>query len=363
MPIADSNSSSNNSSLHGSSAARITAVDEAEPVINLPVDITSVPDQLTDATASDQSVSNTDTIVIVDPISDMATSLPLSSSAPVDSAVTLTAATDAAAATAAAPVRNSDDVVPIEESSANDDPITGDSSDQDISVLEDGEYDELLEEGRKTNVPTKYIPYSVGHDVNPLGTGAQGSMHQTDTADAKGYAKTSAKKQSSRRQKPSKQYKPRYNEFIVKNTRLVAAEDTGDEDIPFSALREMYKYKAHVTNLSPSVAIDTISSHISSKLGVKANIRIVSRLGARALSLFVMFSSDSDTLDLRMAGLWPRGTLVSKWNPTNNKKSQLVQGRGHSSHSSMPHRELHERDGFMYKRKDQQQLNGQWRNK
>ena len=109
--------------------------------------------------------------------------------------------------------------------------------------------------------------------------------------------------------------------------------------------------------------IDTISSHISSKLGVKANIRIVSRLGARALSLFVMFSSDSDTLDLRMAGLWPRGTLVSKWNPTNNKKSQLVQGRGHSSHSSMPHRELHERDGFMYKRKDQQQLNGQWRNK
>ena len=76
-----------------------------------------------------------------------------------------------------------------------------------------------------------------------------------------------------------------------------------------------------------------------------------------------MFSSDSDTLDLRMAGLWPRGTLVSKWNPTNNKKSQLVQGRGHSNHSSMPHRELHERDGFMYKRKDQQQLNGQWRNK
>ena len=265
-------------------------------------------------------------------------------------------------------MRNSDDAAPIEEPSVNDDPITGDSSDQDISVLEEGEYDELLEEGRKTNVPTKYIPYSVGHDVNPLGTGAQGSKHQldnskqTDTAGAKGFAKTSTKKQSSTRQKPSKQYKPRYNEFIVKNTRLVAAEDTGDEDIPFSALREMYKYKAHVTNLSPSVAIDTISSHISSKLGVKANIRIVSRLGARALSLFVMFSSDSDTLDLRMAGLWPRGTLVSKWNPSSNKKSQPVHGRGHSYNSSMLHREPHESDGFMYKRKDQQQLNGQWRN-
>ena len=340
---------------------------------NLPVDTISVPGQLTDATASNQSLSNTDIPDIeassVDPISVAVTVLPPPNSAPVSAVTHAAPAAATAAADAPSTVINSDDAAPIEEPSVNDDPITGDSSDQDISVLEDGEYDELLEEGRKTNVPTKYIPYSVGHDVNPLGTGAQGSKHQldnskqTDTAGAKGFAKTSTKKQSSTRQKPSKQYKPRYNEFIVKNTRLVAAEDTGDEDIPFSALREMYKYKAHVTNLSPSVAIDTISSHISSKLGVKANIRIVSRLGARALSLFVMFSSDSDTLDLRMAGLWPRGTLVSKWNPTNNKKSQLVQGRGHSSHSSMPHRELHERDGFMYKRKDQQQLNGQWRNK
>ena len=136
-----------------------------------------------------------------------------------------------------------------------------------------------------------------------------------------------------------------------------------------SALRELYKYRAHVTNLSPDCDIDAVASHIRTKLGVNANLKIVSRQGSSALSLMVMFSSASDTLDLRMSGLWPKGTLVSKWNPSFHKRKQVRQGQSYQSSARqnadrpLSPRSQNSSDNYEYQRSDQRRLNGQWRNK
>ena len=110
--------------------------------------------------------------------------------------------------------------------------------------------------------------------------------------------------------------------------------------IPFSALREFFKYKAFITNLCPSTNIETIKNHINSLLQVNALVKKVSPDGASYLSLIIFFTSDSDKLNLRMRGLWPNGTAIKQCIPNNNRKrngnnaihgnNQGVRGQGHS---------------------------------
>ena len=275
---------------------------------------------------------------------------------------------------------------------------------QDISTLEEGEYDAILEEGSQVGVraKAKFVSYTnmlknmfskpgTGNDnmrgkstqvnpfaastpdkfslVNPFGTSTTDVSEQTGNSTDKDNGKAAAKMHKSGRKKSSNQHKPRFNEFIVKNSKLVTEEETEGQDIPFSALRESYKYRAHVTNLSPDCDIDAVASHIRTKLGVNANIKIVSRQGSSALSLMVMFSSASDTLDLRMSGLWPKGTLVSKWNPSFHKRKQVRQGQSYQSSARqnadrpLSPRSQNSSDNYEYQRSDQRRLNGQWRNK
>ena len=114
---------------------------------------------------------------------------------------------------------------------------------------------------------------------------------------------------SSRNSNSNKTKKP-LNEFLVKNAKQVSVSMDGDANIPFAALKESFRYKAFVTNLSPSCSVDAIKGHVNSKLGVNAVIKPVSPAGAPYLSLILLCTSESDKLDLRMAGLWLRGTIV-----------------------------------------------------
>ena len=112
----------------------------------------------------------------------------------------------------------------------------------------------------------------------------------------------------------------------------MTVEEEGGAGIPFSALRELFRYKAYVTNLSPNTNIETIGRHINSKLEVNTRIKTVSPSGAPHLSLILMFTSESDTLDLKMTGLWPKGTIIEKCIPLNQRKRN---GR-RSNHGTMP---------------------------
>ena len=106
----------------------------------------------------------------------------------------------------------------------------------------------------------------------------------------------------------------------MRNKKQVTEEVEGGPGIPFSALREKFRYKAYITNLSPNSNIESIKSHIDLKLGVNAAIKIVSPTDALYLSVILMFSSEDNTLDLRMAGLWPKGTVVLECKPPKHRK-------------------------------------------
>ena len=160
----------------------------------------------------------------------------------------------------------------------------------------------------------------------------------------------------------------------------------GDANIPFAALKESFRYQAFVTNLSPSCSVDAIKGHVNSKLGVNAVIKPVSPAGAPYLSLILLCTSESDKLDLRMDGLWPRGTIVRQCKPpkkkkrngnTNNGESssgEQMQGKeqshqvpvnchrnDHSGRSVSTENQVTGKD-FIHSNQDQQRLHNQWCN-
>ena len=106
----------------------------------------------------------------------------------------------------------------------------------------------------------------------------------------------------------------------MKNSKQVTVEEEGGAGIPFSALKDIFKYRASVTNLCPNTNVETIKNHINSKLRVNALVKSVSPVGAPYLSLILLFTSESDTLDLRMTGLWPKGTVIKQCIPPNQRK-------------------------------------------
>ena len=91
--------------------------------------------------------------------------------------------------------------------------------------------------------------------------------------------------------------------------------DDGDEDIPFSAKRELYRYEAFISNIDPFTDIEDIKEHLKRKLRTdEVYLKLMSKSDADYLSFGVFCRSTRDNLDLRMPGLWPRGTRIYKWN-------------------------------------------------
>ena len=105
--------------------------------------------------------------------------------------------------------------------------------------------------------------------------------------------------------------------------------EQGNTNIPFAAVRNMYKYELFVTNISCETSIDTIKQHISAMLGAEVSIKLMSKAGASCLSFGLFFSSEFDNLNMKMPGLWPVGTEIYKWDV--NRKSSSGSHRNNGS--------------------------------
>ena len=164
-----------------------------------------------------------------------------------------------------------------------------------------------------------------------------------------------------------------HNPYLRKRQRKNVIVDDGDEDIPFSAVRELYSYEAFVTDIDPTSNIDEIKEHLKRKLCTnEVFLRPMSRADANYLSFGVFCRSSRNNLDLRMPGLWPRGTRIFKW----NSKGRVGRVSNHSSgaqnyHSTHGSQRRHNRSSYRqdqrnnsarnyrYRYPDQQRLHNQ----
>ena len=172
----------------------------------------------------------------------------------------------------------------------------------------------------------------------------------------------------------------KYTEFLIKKNKRAYIQDEGEDDIPFSAIQETFRFKAFISKISPNDDIGLINRHINRKLGVNANLKVVSQPGAPALSIILDCTTNTDSLNLRMPGLWPKGTCIVKWRPPpsfNNNPRQGVNGTGqasgqnqhgrygqqfnvNSNRSSTP-QNVDLGSNYVHRYPDQRRLNQQWR--
>ena len=103
--------------------------------------------------------------------------------------------------------------------------------------------------------------------------------------------------------------------FLKKKQKRNIILDDGDGPIPFSATRELYKYEMFVTNIARNSNVDDIKSHLIKKLGTDdVSIKPMSKSTASYLSFGVFCRSERDDLDFWRTGLWPKYTVIYKWN-------------------------------------------------
>ena len=108
---------------------------------------------------------------------------------------------------------------------------------------------------------------------------------------------------------------PSYIPFLKKKQKRNVILDDSEEEIPFSAIRDMYKYEAFVTNIHPDADLNEIKGHIARKLDINdIYIKPMSRTGAPYLSFGLFCKSQRGDLNLKMRGLWPKYTKIYKWN-------------------------------------------------
>ena len=222
--------------------------------------------------------------------------------------------------------------------------------------------------------------------VNPLRTGmpraSTGTNVPNDTVNQLRPGSSnqpSARGQSNQGHTANLQNK-KYTEFLIKKNKRAYIRDEGGEDIPFSAIQETFRFKAFISKISPNEDIGLINSHINRKLGVNANLKVVSQPGAPALSIILDCTTNTDSLNLRMPGLWPKGTCIVKWRPPpsfNHNPRQAANGTGqasgqnqhgrygrqynvNSNRSSTP-QNVDVGSNYVHRYPDQQRLNQQWR--
>ena len=169
------------------------------------------------------------------------------------------------------------------------------------------------------------------------------------------------------------------SQFLKKKQKKNIILDQGDEDIPFTATREFFKYELFVTNLSSEAKIEDIKSHLAKKLGTDdIFLKPMSKSAAPYLSLGVFCRSQRNDLDFRMPGLWPRNTMIYKWNSKggDTRGSNLgVSYQGHSRYRGSPRasnrshlqgyqdydgRRNNAANGYIYRTSDHQRLHDQY---
>ena len=105
-----------------------------------------------------------------------------------------------------------------------------------------------------------------------------------------------------------------YSQFLKRKQRKNIILNEGDEEIPFTATREFFKYELFVTNLSADADIEKIKSHLVKMLKTDdIFIKCMSNPSAPYLSVGVFCRSQRNDLDFRIPGLWQRNTMIYKW--------------------------------------------------
>ena len=166
--------------------------------------------------------------------------------------------------------------------------------------------------------------------------------------------------------------------FLRKKQKRNIILDEGEGNIPFSATKEFFKYEVFVTNLNTNSNINAIKDHLVTKLGTDdIFIKKISKPYASYLSLGVFCRSERSDIDFRLPGLWPRGTMIYKWNSkggetraSNRAGSYQGQTRSHGSrgaggnyHNQGPHfyngRHSNSATDYKYRTSEQQRLHDQ----
>ena len=169
------------------------------------------------------------------------------------------------------------------------------------------------------------------------------------------------------------------SQFLKKRQKKNIILNEEDEEIPFTATREFFKYELFVTNLSPDARIEEIKSHLAKKLGTEdIFIKPMSKREAPYLSMGVFCRSQRNDLDFRMPGLWPRNTMIYKWNSKGGDtrgSNQGVSYQGHSRYRGSPRasnrshlqgyqdndgRRNNAANGYIYRTSEQQRLHDQY---
>ena len=167
--------------------------------------------------------------------------------------------------------------------------------------------------------------------------------------------------------------------FLKKKQRRNIILDEDDGSIPFSATKDLFKYEMFVTSISRDSKVEDIKSHLITKLGTDdISIKPMSKYTASYLSFGVFCRSEKKDLDLKMPGLWPKGTRIYKWNSkagdtriTNRVHSSQSQERSRGSNGgrgSYYRQDYHGndvqrndyKDNYRYRYPDQQRLNNQY---
>ena len=103
--------------------------------------------------------------------------------------------------------------------------------------------------------------------------------------------------------------------FLIKKQKRNVILDDGNEDIPFSAAKDIFKYEAFVTNIEKGTNLSDIKSHAARKLQTsEIFLKPMSKPGASYISFGFFCRSEKNDLNLKMRGLWPKYTRIYKWN-------------------------------------------------
>ena len=162
------------------------------------------------------------------------------------------------------------------------------------------------------------------------------------------------------------------NPFIRKKRMENMIVEVGEEAIPFNAIKEIFKYEFFVTHIHPDEDIEVIKRHVCGKLGIDVIFRCLSKRGAPWLSFGVFCSSESDSLDFKLPGLWPRGTMIYKWKQRTDTGRYVNHPSTNQGYSATPqrggggryqHRRRLQNNGpnmYKYPSADQQRLHDQY---
>ena len=139
--------------------------------------------------------------------------------------------------------------------------------------------------------------------------------------------------------------------------------DDENEDIPFTALKDVKKYAAFVTNISPNSNLENIKTYVSGKLGTQVTLKPLGNEGAACLSFGVFCETDSANMDFKMTGLWPTGTVIYKWNPKVRTPSKPGSRPANSYRRNIANVNRNNNSGtvgFKYRYADQKRLHSQY---